>query len=131
MTTRMGKGLRELEMRGQDRAVFGCIVTAKNLGTGVERSFHREGPMREALAAICDILDGLDGDWRVVCISTPTSIYRDLQGSRNPAEYAEETMYGREYRKNDFSPRHRENQELSRIGRRDLIYVAPRKQAMR
>jgi hypothetical protein len=43
---------------------------------------HRQGPPREVVAAMCDTAIGWDDSYRVVAVSSPESIYRDLQGSR-------------------------------------------------
>jgi hypothetical protein len=70
----------ELAMAGRDRIEAGYIVTALRQDTGESWTLHRAG--RGALAAVCKVLDDAEGDWRVLTISTPETVYRDLQGTR-------------------------------------------------
>ncbi len=73
---------RELSLGEYERKRIGCIVTAREQWTGELHVVHRSGTPREALRAISDELAALEGDWRVLSISTPATIYRDLQGTR-------------------------------------------------
>lgn len=73
----------EFSLTPKERATYGATVTALSLDTGQTRTFVRtnETTMR-ALQLIIDELDLLAGDWRVVCISTPITIQRDLHANR-------------------------------------------------
>lgn len=94
-----------MPINGGDRQSAGVIVTAREQTTGLRDVFHRAGP--DALRAVCDVIDALDGDWRVLSICTPDTIYRDLQGTR-AAEWGAETSMP-------------EPTMLGRIGRLDLL----------
>lgn len=70
----------ELTISGQDRSAFGGIVTIREQTTDRREVLHCEG--KGWLERIVEDIDALEGDWRIVTISTPTTIYRDLQGTR-------------------------------------------------
>lgn len=109
-------------MRGQDRAAFGCIVTAREKTTGDIQVFHESGDtVTMALQTACSRIDKLDGSWEVICVSTPASVYRDLQGTRNRVEYGRDHRAGVSYRRVMFHPLERERQMLSRAKRLDLF----------
>jgi len=78
-----------LGMSGTALEEYGVIVTAREQMTDERIVLHRPGA--GALKLICEGLDGLDGDWRVLTISTPRTIYRDLQGTR-ARELVDETQ---------------------------------------
>lgn len=105
---------RSLVMSGAERVVYGGIVTLVRDG---EVDVHRwSGPgWLLALAAYCDA-----GGWKVRVISTPTTIYRDLQGTR-----ANTTPPVRPIRGGETQPRDvvqtPERQLLARIKRIDLL----------
>lgn len=71
---------KSLAVAGRDRMEAGCIVTARNQVTDERWVLHKSG--QDALAAVCRELDEAEGDWRILVISTPESVYRDLQGTR-------------------------------------------------
>lgn len=87
----------------------GCIAT---LTDGISRHFVGSGA--DATRAVADYCDqhGL----QVVCLSTPGSIYRDLQGSRNIAAEREADRRGRQ-----AFLRLPEQGMLNAIGRPDLL----------
>jgi len=67
----------------------GYIAKADGITVSVERddgkvyTFIRSKMSTvEALREICTEIDWLPGNWRVTCISSPSTIYRDLQGDR-------------------------------------------------
>lgn len=62
-------------------------------------------------------LDGMEGDWRIVSVSTPSSIFRDLQGMRGEGD----TREGEDRRAGPSDPRSTEQVSLGRIGRLDLL----------
>ncbi len=61
------------------RAKSGCVVSFLN-DDGVPLTLHRVGPPRVALVDACDAATFYDPTNRVVCISTPQTIYTDLRG---------------------------------------------------
>lgn len=77
----MSHGRREhqLTMSGRERATFGVTVTfeAEN---GRLLTLARAGKTFEALREVCSDAVAADPTFRVVRISSPTSIYADLQG---------------------------------------------------
>ena len=70
----------ESPINGVDRIRFGYIVTAREQDSDARWVLHRAGP--GALVEICEVLDASEGNWRILTISTPETIYRDLQGTR-------------------------------------------------
>lgn len=67
----------------KERAVYGATITARSLTHGETLTIARTGMTAvEAVRAICGQLDELDDDYRVVSVSTPVSIQRDLYASR-------------------------------------------------
>lgn len=70
------------EPAGRDRVAWGCIATFENEARQT-LSLHRTGV--DALRQCCDVAESLDPTFRVVSISTPVSIYSDLNG-RMPNE---------------------------------------------
>lgn len=105
----------DLDMSSDERARHGCLVTLRNQQTGADRVVHLLGSVEAGLKELTLDLDELreDGDdWRILTVCTPTTIFRDLQGSRaieeNGATRIEE-MY------------------LGSIGRLDLLAEVPEK----
>lgn len=71
---------KTLLMSGQDRRAYGVVATLREQNTDQRIVVHRKGPAPvEQVAELCD---HLEGDWRVLCISNPETVYRDLQGTR-------------------------------------------------
>jgi hypothetical protein len=67
---------------GPTRAADGLTVFASR-NDGASLVLVRAGmPLRDALREICDVLDAKPGRWYIDVISSPSSIWRDLQGSR-------------------------------------------------
>lgn len=71
-----------LSLGSTERENVGVIVTARELQTGERIVLHEKGTTSDALRAVCQRLDRLGGDWRVLALATPATIYRDLQGTR-------------------------------------------------
>lgn len=93
----------------------GCVAT---LTDGVSRHFTGEGA--DSTRAVADYCDkhGL----RVVCLSTPATVYRDLQGGRwndNAPERARVTSSARPHEGLALP----EPRMLAAIGRTDLLAV--------
>ena len=68
---------------GDARKADGVSITFREQQTGNLRTITRRGcAIREAVRSLCADVDLWEGDWKVQCISTPTTIWRDLQGIR-------------------------------------------------
>jgi hypothetical protein len=96
-----------LSISPDQRNVVGVIVTAREQETDERIVLHKSGTTTEALLAVADDLDAREGVWRILTISTPTTVYRDLQGTRLQVRHD-----------------HLERPEhwwLARINRRDLM----------
>lgn len=70
----------------------GCIVTVRYRHGGVA-TFHEKGDVIEALRVIVERIP--EGTARVMAISTPASILRDLDGDRPDPYAVERTLLGR------------------------------------
>lgn len=68
-------------LNGSQRGKYGCIVSFKS-ADGSRLTLHRTGPIRAAIKQACAIALARDDTYRVVAVSTPTTIHRDLQGTR-------------------------------------------------
>lgn len=112
------EGIKDLSISPDDRHDTGLIAT---LDDGTARHFVGAGT--EATRALADHCDKHDA--KVVCISTPRSIYRDLQGGRGALDGRDQPVTPGK----GHVPRTSATTEritLSKIGRQDLI--APRRQ---
>lgn len=73
----------EFALNSHERALFGATVTTRDEITGRTRTFARTHlTLIDALDAVAAELDALEGDWRVLTISSPVSIERDLYANR-------------------------------------------------
>lgn len=68
-------------MHGPEAATYGAIVSFRN-AAGQTVVLHRTGPVKAAIRAACKDALRLDPAFLVTAISTPTTIYEDLQGPR-------------------------------------------------
>lgn len=109
-----------LDTSGQERAAAGIIASVRNQKTGECVSLHEFGPVIIATRAIAAAVDRLGADWKIVALSTPHSIYRDLQGTRNYHVDNDDRHPG-QGRKSAADPRTAEMTALGRIGRLDLL----------
>jgi hypothetical protein len=92
----------------KERADYGVIVTIREQATMRTHTFSVPGRLTQALSQACEMIDAIpEGDWKIVTISNPISIFRDLQGSHDP---------------NDARP---EVGRLQRARRRDLLEILP------
>lgn len=108
--TRIGaNGEPDFNLNPSERAVFGCSVSVREQASGRTRSLHRVGPVGEALLELVGEIDALDGEWRVIAISNPITIMRDLYGRERALRGIGRT--GPSY----------ERSMLGRLGRRDLL----------
>lgn len=96
---------RGWEPAGRDQVEWGCIVTVKN-ADGKTLSLHHTG--RHALDECLDDALILDPTFRVVSVSTPVTIYNDLEG-RMPHPHTGAIPIP-------------EAQKLGRSGRLDLLH---------
>jgi hypothetical protein len=80
--TRPRHGRRVQVATNAERDMAGVIVTVREQTTGVMRTLHVAGKAGDALRTVCARVDAWDGDWRVVCYSTPQTVLGDLQGAR-------------------------------------------------
>jgi hypothetical protein len=104
-----------LSLPPNERFAAGCIATLTDGERTFSQHFTGEGSEAvQAVAAFCD-RHGV----RVLCLSTPATIYRDLQGHRReelPRKQRRVTAIGTR----PETLRLPEPAMLSRIGRRDL-----------
>lgn len=103
-----------------ERASYGCTVTAINPATGHLLTLEAKGTALAAIRKIAAILDGMEEDWKIRSVSTPQTIMRDLYAHRYPVRGTRRVRVGVVEPKN--LP---ESNLLARIGRVDLLYDAP------
>lgn len=104
----------ELRISGPKRAVCGIIATLRNMTDGRMKSMHETGPFVTSVSKIAATCDALGPEWRIVSLSSPTSIFRDLQGTRNQ-------RIGDGTRQASYDPRTAECKLLGKIKRLDLL----------
>lgn len=104
----------------------GVTVTAEHVDGPPLVSFHIGGAPRAALLAACERIDAMGKGWAIVSISSPASVYRDLQGTRRP-EPTSARIGGNytEAKPHTEDPRTTELQLLGAIGRLDLLRRLP------
>lgn len=73
---------KHLTLSPNERDNYGVTITAYELGTGRMVTISALGPVTDRARELCERIDELEGDWRVLTISTPSTIYGDLQGER-------------------------------------------------
>lgn len=104
---------------GKTRAEDGLLVTFTDGER--QRVVARSGArVTRCLAEAIAIAERWPGEWQVAVISSPTTIYRDLQGTRRRPTLTGIVDHARRRRvaHEDFRP---ERQMLARIGRLDLL----------
>lgn len=73
----------DFSLTPKERATYGATITARSMETGQTRTFARTGTtVVQAVKEIVKEIDLLAGDFRILTISTPTSIQRDMYASR-------------------------------------------------
>lgn len=103
----------DFSLTPKERAIYGATITARSLETGQTRTFARtDVTALEAVAEIVAEIDLLPGDFRVLSISTPVSIQRDMYASRI-------TLVGQNVGLPGGTP---EQYLLGRLGRSDLLH---------
>lgn len=100
-------------LSGRQRADFGCITTWE-AATGQRLTLHRAGRTRDVLARMCDYVVTIDPTYRLICYSTPQTIYGDMDGAR--ADFVGQFGYGQPAAKP-------EETVLGAIGRRDMLHM--------
>jgi hypothetical protein len=78
----LGRWIGSDKATRKERDEWGVIVTAREQESGELWSLHEPGLRMEALRAVAERLDHRDGDWRVICYSTPASILGDMTAKR-------------------------------------------------
>lgn len=110
---------QEFGLPPSERALYGCTVTAVNLDNGERLTLARTKMTAvQALKEIIAELDALDGYWRVVTVSNPTTIARDLHASRIALDGQNAGSVGTGHLP-EFAL-------LKRIGRPEMVHVGPR-----
>lgn len=74
--------MRRSKNYNERRDDAGCIVTFVDPATLTTITKHYGGFATAAVEAACNYCDGLGPTWRILSISTPRTILRDLQGAR-------------------------------------------------
>lgn len=105
----------------------GYIVTAAHENGPPLYTFHVSGPSLAALREACQIIDGLDDGWYVQSVSTPRTIYRDLQGTRQDHSKRPRVANFSGASKVRFpdDPRSAEIKMMGQVGRLDLLRPLP------
>lgn len=101
----------------------GVIVSVRNLDTEAEEILHepgrkRKGDIFECLRRACERIEAAPGRWVIETVSTPTSVYRDLQGMRISANGAGEDSSVAEFTSTPYAT---ELTMLSRVGYLHLL----------
>jgi len=100
-------------LSGRERALYGVIVSFAD-DAGNTLTLHRTGKVFEAVRLACDAAIGYNPDLRVTAVSTPTTIYADLQG-RTPRRSGSGENLSQRYQIPEESM-------LSRAGRKHLAH---------
>ena len=107
--------IAELNFGPRERSMYGAIVTAREQGSGRLWTVCKGGTTLQALREIVALLDAEPGHWLIVSISSPPSVFRDMQGHR-----VSEGGQGA-HEKSAADPRSNERNYLGKIGRSDLL----------
>ncbi len=76
-----GRGNRHMELSITSGQRFETGILATLARNDVLTTRHIVGHNRDAMRALAELCDA-EG-WKIVCVSTPATIFRDLHGSRN------------------------------------------------
>lgn len=107
---------REFGLRVSERSTYGATATFREDVSGDTRTRCVTGVSAiEALRELVAMVDLWPGSWRLVAISTPNTIFTDLQGKR----YA--VRDGGEGVRWSVEPYQAERLYLQRVGRMDLL----------
>jgi len=72
---------QSMPMGGHEAVKYGAIVTLEN-SEGQRLVLHRHGRVRAAVIDAATVARRLDPTFGIICVSTPNSIYADMQGAR-------------------------------------------------
>ena len=78
------KAAAKLSLTPAERDDYGVTVTIRDQDTGALDTIVGHGPVREALSHVCERIDERGGHWKVLTVSSPATIFTDLQGMRDP-----------------------------------------------
>lgn len=95
---------RTLSIGTDERAKYGVIITFERPGV-CPLTIHSIGTVKAAIRRTCDMVASMHPDWKVVCISTPATIYADLPGRKNHSRQPEAMLLGLAGRKEMLHPR--------------------------
>lgn len=112
---------RPLALNPNDRE-YGVIVTCSHIDGPPLWTFHIPGGSGNALKTACRMIDARGIGWRILSVSSPQSIYRDMSGTRQDHSVRESVgrTTGSSNRRNE-DPRSYELMMLGRTGRLDLL----------
>jgi hypothetical protein len=103
---------------GERRQADGITVYCSDTHGNVRVFIERERPIRQALTEVCNEIDTWSGEWLIDVISSPTTIWRDLQGHRRKTPTARVQHFGEDSVPHTWVP---EISFLGQIGRIDLL----------
>ena len=110
----------EMSLGTVEREVFGATITIREQTSGSLRTLALTGQTSvNAIRSVCGQIDDMSGDWRVLTISTPPTIFRDMRGARI-------TFGATRSGGSTVMPEHG---YLQRVGRGDLLDPSVRKSA--
>lgn len=112
--------MKQLNGHHPDVRCAGVIVTAEHEAGEPLVTFHVAGPSQAALREACELIDTFGGGWFVRSLSTPRTVYSDVQGrSMETNWYAHKRgRNGLRLFVNDPRP---EVNMLAAVGRLDLL----------
>lgn len=85
---------RYLPISGREQAEHGAVISFRNTA-GESLVLTRQGPITQVARELCDAAVAIDETFRVVCISTPSTIYGDLYGRQMMGNTGAERPEGR------------------------------------
>lgn len=103
---------------GDRRQADGITVYCSDDGGNVRVFIKKEMPIRQALREVCEEIDGWPETWLIDVISSPTTIWRDLQGQRTMKPTARVQHFGEDSLPYTWVP---EISFLGQVGRMDLL----------
>lgn len=108
------RGFQKNVLNSSERDRYGATVTLREQTSRETRVLARTGTAMDALREIVAEADAWEGDWRVLSISTPATIFRDLQGHR----FSSGGIHGEAV---TIEADKSEKTYLAKIGRTDLL----------
>lgn len=114
----------QLQLASTARSRYGVLVVLREQRTHRQRVEHLTGKVGDSLKVLAAEIDRLheqDEDWRVSCISSPSTIYRDLQGARGLPGEERFSQDGDPILTLSYEAQTVEAAYLGKIGRLDLL----------